>query len=147
MDKVAQIPGSACIGTLIQAPLSIHKEGIRILPMNTIKPTKATAIITAVPSDSPDDLAMLFELAKKPVFYGVERQWLELSMRSVIRTSAYRDLAAPALMESLKISSVHDRKKLGTAREPAYKEWYFHGAMNTGELASQPIEVAKPKVI
>ncbi|KAF4536860.1 Leucyl-trna synthetase [Lasiodiplodia theobromae] len=103
--------------------------------MHTIQPTKATAIVTAVPSDSPDDLALLSELFKKPGFYGVERQWLELSMLSVIRTPAYGDLAAPAFMESLKISSVHDRRELETARGLAYKEGYFHGVMNTGDFA------------
>lgn len=147
MDKAAQIPGSACISTLIQAPLFIHKEGIRILPMHTIQRTKATAIVTTVPSDSPDDLAMLCELAKKPGFYGVERQWVELAMLSVIRTPAYGDLAAPALMESLKISSVRDRKELEMARELAYKEGYFHGVMNTGDFAGESVEAAKPKVI
>ena len=45
------------VGTLVNAPLSVHKEGVRILPMESVKASKGTGVVTSVPSDSPDDYA------------------------------------------------------------------------------------------
>ncbi|KAB2572597.1 Leucine--tRNA ligase [Lasiodiplodia theobromae] len=57
-----------------QAARNMAFQGIFPLEVGFEDKVKATPIVTAVPSDSPDDLAMLCELAKKPGFYGVERQ-------------------------------------------------------------------------
>ena len=53
--KVAELQGADVIGTLVEAPLSVHSNGVRILPMETVKATKGTGVVTSVPSDSPDD--------------------------------------------------------------------------------------------
>ena len=53
--KVAELKGEDVIGTLVNAPLSVHTGGVRILPMETVKETKGTGVVTSVPSDSPDE--------------------------------------------------------------------------------------------
>lgn len=78
--QVASFKGNDVIGTIINAPLSAHKDGVRILPMETVKDTKGTAVVTCVPSDSPDDYATIVELAKKASFYGIEKEWAELEV-------------------------------------------------------------------
>jgi leucyl-tRNA synthetase len=65
IEKAAEIHGDDLIGSLVYAPLSFHKEGVRVLPMDTILETKGTGVVSCVPSDSPDDYAMSLELAKK----------------------------------------------------------------------------------
>lgn len=39
VDQTADIDGSALIGTRVNAPFSIHKDGVRVLPMESILPT------------------------------------------------------------------------------------------------------------
>lgn len=145
-EKVAEISGSACIGTLVDAPLSVHKDGVRILPMDTILPTKGTGVVTSVPSDSPDDFITLQDLAKKAEYYGIEKNWATLEILPIITTPSYGNLTAPALVKQLKISSPKDTKQLETAKELAYKEGYYQGIMSYGEFKGDKVEVAKPKV-
>jgi leucyl-tRNA synthetase len=57
VDKVADISGGDLIGTLVSAPLSFRKA-VFVVPMDTIKDSKGTGVVTSVPSDSPDDWAM-----------------------------------------------------------------------------------------
>lgn len=145
-EKVAEIVGSACVGTLVTAPLSVHKEGVRILPMESVLPTKGTGVVTSVPSDSPDDYATVTDLAKKAEYYGIKKEWAELEIVSVITTPSYGDLTAPFLVKKLKISSPKDTKQLEEAKELAYKEGFYQGTMNFGEFKGEKVEVAKPKV-
>jgi len=49
------------IGKKLKAPLSKY-EFVYALPLTTIKMTKGTGVVTSVPSDSPDDYAMLRDL-------------------------------------------------------------------------------------
>lgn len=146
VDKVAEFVGSACVGTLVNAPLSSHKSGVRILPMDTVLPTKGTGVVTSVPSDSPDDYATVSDLAKKADYYGIKKEWAELEIISVITTPSYGDLTAPFLVQKLKISSPKDTKQLEEAKELAYKEGYYQGIMNYGDFKGEKVEIAKPKV-
>lgn len=50
LPKVVEVPGADLIGTLVNAPLSTHSEGVRVLPMDSLKPTKGTGVVTCVPS-------------------------------------------------------------------------------------------------
>src|SRR5436190_3290156 len=52
LKAVVVVPGSAFVGTLVNAPLSVHTEGVRILPMETVSANKGTGVVTSVPSDS-----------------------------------------------------------------------------------------------
>ncbi|EHK98238.1 putative Leucyl-tRNA synthetase, cytoplasmic [Glarea lozoyensis 74030] len=145
-EKVAELVGSACVGTLINAPLSVHKEGVRILPMESVLPTKGTGVVTCVPSDSPDDYATVVDLAKKAEYYGIKKEWAELEIIPLISTPSYGDLTAPFLVKKLKISSPKDKKQLEEAKELAYKEGYYQGTMVYGEFKGDKVEFAKPKV-
>ncbi|KAM3084388.1 cytosolic leucyl tRNA synthetase [Clarireedia jacksonii] len=146
VEKVAEIVGSACVGTLVEAPLSIHTEGVRILPMESVLSTKGTGVVTSVPSDSPDDYATVTDLAKKADYYGIKKEWAELEIVPIISTPSYGDLAAPFLVKKLKIASPKDKQKLEEAKELAYKEGYYQGTMVIGEFKGEKVEIAKPKV-
>ncbi|KAF2866189.1 hypothetical protein BDV95DRAFT_623278 [Massariosphaeria phaeospora] len=141
--QVACFSGKDVIGTVVDAPLSIHTNGVRILPMETVKDTKGTAVVTCVPSDSPDDYATIIDLAKKAEYYGIKKEWVELEMLPIIDTPSYGNLTAKKLVEDLKIQSPKDTKKLEEAKEKAYKEGFYKGTMVYGEFKGQRVEDAK----
>ncbi|KAK4667545.1 cytosolic leucyl tRNA synthetase [Podospora pseudopauciseta] len=143
-EKAADVLGSDLIGTVVNAPLSFHKE-VRVLPMESVLATKGTGVVTSVPSDSPDDYAMVTELAKKADFYGIKKEWAELEIIPIIQTPT-SDLLAPYLVKKLKIASPKDAKQLLEAKELAYKEGFYQGVMKVGEFAGEKVEAAKPKV-
>ena len=144
-EKVAELQGNDVIGTLVEAPLSVHRKGIRILPMETVKATKGTGVVTSVPSDSPDDYATVMELAKKADYYGIKKEWAELDIIPIIETPSYGNLAAQHLVKKLKINSPKDAK-LVEAKELAYKEGFYKGTMTYGEHKGKSVEKAKPLV-
>lgn len=146
VEKVADVLGSDMVGTLVDAPLSLHKEGVRVLPMETVLPTKGTGVVTSVPSDSPDDFATVTDLAKKADYYGIQKEWAELEIFPIIDTPSYGDLCAPFLVKKLKIASPKDTKQLEEAKELAYKEGFYQGVLKVGEFKGEKVEVAKPKV-
>ena len=146
LPTIVELPGSAVVGTLVSAPLSVHREGVRILPMKSVLPTKGTGVVTSVPSDSPDDYATVKDLAKKADYYGIERAWAELEIPPIIETPSYGNLTAKFLVEKMKINSPKDAKQLAEAKDLAYKEGYYKGTMLIGDFKGEPVEVAKPKV-
>lgn len=146
IEKAAEIQGSDIVGTLVNAPLSLHKEGVRVLPMESVLPTKGTGVVTSVPSDSPDDYATVMDLAKKAEYYGIKKEWAELEIFPIIETPSYGDICAKFLVEKLKISSPKDAKQLEEAKELAYKEGFYQGILKVGEFKGEKVEVAKPKV-
>ena len=146
IEKAAEIQGSDIVGSLVNAPLSVHKYGVRVLPMETVLPTKGTGVVTSVPSDSPDDCATVADLAKKADYYGIQKEWAELEAPAIINTSSYGDRCAPFLVKKLKIASPKDTKQLEEAKELAYKEGYYQGTMTIGDFKGEKVEVAKPKV-
>ena len=145
VDKVAEVVGSAFVGTLVNAPLSIHKE-VRILPMESVLPTKGTGVVTCVPSDSPNDYAAVLDLTKKADYYKIKKEWVALKILPLIQTPSYGNLTAKFLVEKLKISSPNDTKQLAEAKELAYKEGFYQGVMCYGEFSGDKVEVAKSKV-
>ena len=146
LPMVVEMPGSAFVGTLVVAPLSIHKQGVRILPMDSVVATKGTGVVTSVPSDSPDDYATVTDLAKKAEYYGIKKEWAELEIPRIIETPSYGSLTAKFLVEKMKINSPKDAKQLAEAKDLAYKEGYYKGTMLIGDFKGQPVEAAKPKV-
>ena len=144
-EKLGEILGSDVIGTLVEAPLSVHKDGVYILPMETVKANKGTGVVTSVPSDSPDDYATVMELAKKADYYKIRKEWAELEIIPIIKTPAYGDLAARHLVQKLKINSPKDTK-LAEAKELAYKEGFYKGTMLYGDYKGKSVEEAKPLV-
>ncbi|KAI5800012.1 hypothetical protein EDC01DRAFT_648573 [Geopyxis carbonaria] len=143
---VATVVGKDLVGSLVYAPLSVHKSGVRVLPMDTVLPTKGTGVVTSVPSDSPDDYATVMDLAKKAEYYKIKKEWAELEIPPIIKTPSYGDKAAEFLVKKLKINSPKDAKQLAEAKELAYKEGYYQGTMLIGDFTGEKVEMAKPKV-
>ena len=144
IENVADVQGSDLIGTVIEPPLSFHKQ-VRVLPMETVLATKGTGVVTSVPSDSPDDYATVMDLAKKADYYGIKKEWAELEIHPIIKTPT-SDIIAKHLVEKFKINSPKDAKQLLEAKEIAYKEGFYQGTMLVGEYKGEKVEVAKPKV-
>ncbi|KAI2616624.1 leucyl-tRNA synthetase, cytoplasmic [Hypoxylon sp. NC1633] len=143
--KTTEIQGSDLIGALVDAPLSFHRAGVRILPMESILETKGTGVVTCVPSDSPDDYATITDLAKKAEYYKINKEWAQLEIIPIIQTPT-SDLLAPALVKKMKISSPKDVKQLKEAKELAYKEGFYQGHMLVGDFKGEKVADAKPKV-
>lgn len=147
VKKVATIKGSDLVGSLIKAPFGIKYPEIRVLPMDTVLPTKGTGVVTSVPSDSPDDYTTLRDLQKKAEFYGIDPTWVrDLEPVAVLNTPNYGNLVAEAVVQKLKIQSPKDVKALAEAKEIAYKEGFYNGKLIVGEFAGQAVQDAKPKV-
>ncbi|KAK4955455.1 cytosolic leucyl tRNA synthetase [Elasticomyces elasticus] len=144
--SVAELAGSAFIGTLVVAPLSVYTEGIRILPMETVLATKGTGVVTCVPSDSPDDFATVRELTKKADYYKIKKEWVDLEVVPVLDTPAYGNLTAKHLVEKMKINSPKDDKQLAEAKDLAYKEGFYNGTMLIGDYKGEKVQDAKDKV-
>jgi leucyl-tRNA synthetase len=142
--QIETLTGKDVIGTLVDAPLSVHTDGVRILPMETVKDTKGTAVVTCVPSDSPDDYITSLDLAKKADYYGIQKEWVKFDdILPIISTPQYGDLTAKKLVEDLKIQSPKDSKKLEEAKEKAYKEGFYKGTMVYGDFKGKKVEDAK----
>ena len=146
LPQVLELVGSDVVGTLVAAPLSVHRQGVRILPMDSVVPSKGTGVVTCVPSDSPDDYATVMDLAKKADFYGIQKEWAQLEIPPVLETPSYGNLTAKSLVEKMKINSPKDAKQLAEAKDLAYKEGYYKGTMLVGDYKGQSVESAKPKV-
>lgn len=144
--KVADLQGSDVIGTVVVAPLSIYTEGIRILPMETVKASKGTGVVACVPSDSPDDYATMMDLIKKADYYGIKREWADKEILPIIETPSYGNLTAKYLVETMKINSPKDTKLLAEAKDLAYKEGFYQGVMIYGEFKGLSVMDAKNKV-
>ena len=144
--KVADLQGSDVIGTLVHAPLSVHKNGVRILPMESVKASKGTGVVTSVPSDSPDDYATMMDLRKKAEYYKIDPSWAALEPLPIIETPTYGNLTAKHLVETMKINSPKDAKQLAEAKDLAYKEGFYKGRMIYGDFTGKSVEEAKPLV-
>ncbi|EDK42028.1 leucyl-tRNA synthetase [Lodderomyces elongisporus NRRL YB-4239] len=142
---VVTINGKALIGSKITAPLAQLKD-LRVLPMETVKPNKGTGVVTCVPSGSPDDFVTTRDLANKPEYYGIQKEWLQTEIIPIIRTKKYGDKSAEFLVNELKIQSPKDALKLAEAKELAYKEDFYNGTMIIGKYSGEKVEDAKAKV-
>ena len=143
---LTEISGAALVGTLVNAPLSLHKDGVRVLPMETVMATKGTGIVTSVPSDSPQDFITVTDLAKKAEFYNIKKEWAELEVVPIIKTPSYGDLSAPFLVKQMKINSPKDTKQLEEAKDLVYKEGYYQGVMLVGEFKGKKVSDVKESV-
>ena len=146
LPLAVELPGSAMVGTLVNAPLSVHTKGVRVLPMESVLPTKGTGVVTSVPSDSPDDYVTLKDLAKKAEYYGISKEWAELEIVPVVETPSYGNLTAKFIAEKMKINSPKDTKQLAEAKDLAYKEGFYKGTMLVGDFEGESVEAAKPKI-
>ncbi|WFD18644.1 leucine--tRNA ligase [Malassezia caprae] len=145
VECLAQVPGSALVGTQLKAPLAVH-ETVYVVPMDTVLATKGTGVVTCVPSDSPDDYAMLMELRKKAEFYKVDPQWVAKEPVPIVQAPGYSNMMAADLVKQLKIQSPKDKNLLAEAKDIAYKQGFYHGEMLQGDFKGEPVQEAKNKV-
>lgn len=145
IPQLVEIVGSTLVGTKIKAPLGVIPE-VYVLPMENVKDTKGTGVVTSVPSDSPDDYTTTSDLRKKAEFYKVDPRWLDFEPIPVLKTDKYGDLTAVAVCKELKIQSQKDIKQLTEAKEIAYKEGFYNGTMVIGDFKGESVQEAKPKV-
>lgn len=85
------------IGLALKAPLTRY-ETIYVWPMLSISMKKGTGVVTSVPSDSPDDYAVLVDLQKKKPLrekFGLnDEKVLDYKPISIIDVPNYSDLSA-----------------------------------------------------
>lgn len=75
---LAKVTGQELIGKKCKAPMTTY-EHVYVLPLPTISMNKGTAVVTSVPSDAPNDYAMLRDLQTKEGLrerMGVKVEWV-----------------------------------------------------------------------
>ncbi len=81
--------------------------------MLSISMSKGTGVVTSVPSDSPDDYAVMVELQKKKPLrekFGLtDEQVLNFKPIPIVDIPDYSDLCAVKIYEEMKITSMNDK--------------------------------------
>ena len=148
-EKILEVKGTDLIGTPVKAPLATFDK-VYVLPMLSILMDKGTGIVTSVPSDSPDDFAVLTEFKKKPALrekYGVtDEMILPFNPIAIIDIPGYSTLSAEKACEEFKVKSMNDKKQLKEAKEKVYKLGFYDGLMMVGTQKGKKVEEAKPLV-
>ncbi|GAA5982156.1 hypothetical protein JCM11641_000605 [Rhodosporidiobolus odoratus] len=142
VESIGELTGAELLGTKVHPALSAHKE-VYVVPMDSIKDTKGTAIVICMPSDSPDDYITWLDLRKKPEFYNIEPEWVAAEPVHVLETPTYGEFTAKAIVEQMKINSPKDTKQLAEAKELAYKEGFYGGKMVVEKWKGQKVEDVK----
>lgn len=147
--RIGTVKGLEIIGSAIKAPLASY-EKVYVWPMLSISMSKGTGIVTSVPSDAPDDYAVLHELKKKKAFrekFGLtDEQVLPFEPVPIIKTAKYETLAAVKAFEAFKIQSMNEHEKLKAAKEDVYLDGFYTGVMTVGEFAGKKVADAKPLI-
>lgn len=137
--------GSEFIGKRVKAPLTPY-EYVYMLPMTTISMTKGTGVVTSVPSDSPDDYAMLRDLKEKKGLRAelkVEEEWVkDFEPIPIIDIEGMGDLCAKVACEEFKVTTHKDAVKLAEAKDKCYQLGFSKGVMKVGPVGMK-VELAK----
>ena len=153
LDCLGFVQGSDLIGTLINAPLAVHKS-VYVLPMETVIMDIGTAVVTSVPSDSPDDFMtykMLRENDKFRSTHHVDLDWVKFDIVHIIDIPGYDQPAAQMECEKLKIRSPKDAVLLAKAKAEVYLQGFENGKMRAvcgavPGVADTKVKDAKPVV-
>ena len=149
VDKLGVIQGSKLLGAKIKAPLTDYAH-VYCLPMLSISMDKGTGVVTSVPSDAPDDLAVLREFQKKDKLrekFGLSDEMvLPFNPREIIEVPGYSRLSAEKACAQFKVKSMNDKKKLALAKDEAYKKGFNDGIMLVGDYKGMKVQDAKPLV-
>jgi len=149
VQQVAEVQGTKLIGLKVTAPLASY-EFVYVWPMLDISMDKGTGIVTSVPSDSPDDFAVLTDLkAKQPLrekFGLTDEMVLPFEPISIIHVPEYSDMSAVDAYKTYKVKSMNDKEQLRKAKEECYLKGFYSGIMKVGEFKDTPVQVAKQQV-
>lgn len=149
IEKILEVKGTDLIGLAVKAPLATF-EKVYVLPMLSILMNKGTGVVTSVPSDSPDDYAVLTEFKKKQPLrekFGLkDEQVLPFDPVSIIEIPGYSTLSAEKAYEEFKIKSMNDKDKLKEAKEKVYTLGFYDGVLLVGPHAGKKVQEAKPLV-
>ncbi|GJN92309.1 hypothetical protein Rhopal_005339-T1 [Rhodotorula paludigena] len=145
VESVGEVKGAELLGTKVHPALSAHNE-VYVVPMDSIKDNKGTAVVICMPADSPDDYMTTQELRKKPEYYNIEPEWVAAEEIAVLTTPTYGEHTAAAVCKALKINSSKDAKQLAEAKEIAYKEGFYGGTMVVGKYKGERVETVKNKI-
>ncbi len=145
--QVARIHGSELIGTPLSSP-NCTFERIYALPMASILMTKATGIVTSVPSDAPDDWQNLYDLQHDAEWRKkchVKDEWvLPFKPVPIIRVPELGEMAAETACKAEGVKSRNDAAALKKAKATVYNLGFHSGVMTVGKYANQTVEHAKP---
>jgi leucyl-tRNA synthetase len=147
-NKLLDLKGTDLLGLPLKAPLAQY-DVVYSLPMPTISMDKATGVVTSVPSDAPDDYAMLKDLQTKAVIreqYGITPEMVNFNVVPIINIPEFGDMAAVTVYEQLKIKSHKDKKLLTEAKDKVYLKGFTDGIMLIGSQQGQKVSIAKPIV-
>ena len=148
-NKLGTVKGMHLIGSKIKAPLTSY-EYVYVLPMLSISMDKGTGVVTSVPSDAPDDFAVLREFQKKKPLrekFGLtDEMVMNFNPIEIIDVPGYSKLSAKKAVEEMKINSMNDKAKLQLAKELVYNKGFYEGIMMVGECKGKTVEEAKPIV-
>ena len=147
--KVCEIKGLDMIGWKVQAPLAKF-DHVYVWPMLSISMDKGTGVVTSVPSDAPDDYAVLEEFRKKQPLrekFGLtDEMVLPFEPWSIIDVPEYSDLSAAKAYKDFKIKSMNDKAQLLKAKEEVYLKGFYNGILKVGDYKGQKVQDAKPLV-
>lgn len=149
LQQVGTIRGERLIGSRVRAPLSHYKE-VFVWPMLSISMDKGTSVVTSVPSDAPDDYAVLFDLKKKKPLrekFGLtDEQVLPFEPVPIIDVPDYSNLSAVRAYTDAKITSMNDEEGLKKIKTEVYTKGFYKGRMLVGEQKDRPVQEAKPAI-
>lgn len=146
IKEVCIVEGLKLIGLKVKAPLTSY-EYIYVWPMLDISMDKGTGIVTSVPSDAPDDYAVMHDLKNKQALrekFGLtDEMVLAYEPISIINVPGYSDLSAIDAYKTYKVKSMNDKEQLKKAKEEVYLKGFYSGIMKCGEYDGKPVQEAK----
>ena len=153
MNILCEVNGDELMGAPLSAPLSSYGT-VYLLPLPTISMKKGTGIVTSVPSDAPDDFAMLRDIQQKEKIrsdYGIsEEMVVPFDPVPVIQIPGYSNMAALDMVEKFKINSHKDKAQLAKAKDEVYLKGFYDGVMITNseelDVNGKTVQEAKPIV-
>ena len=147
--EVCHVEGNKLIGLKVKAPLASY-DHVYIWPMLDISMDKGTGIVTSVPSDAPDDYAVLSDLKNKKALrekFGLtDEMVLPYEPISIISVPDYSELSALDAYKAFKVKSMNDKEQLKKAKEEVYLKGFYSGIMKCGEYKGKLVQDAKPLV-
>eukprot|EP01087_Luapelamoeba_hula_P009659 TRINITY_DN2512_c0_g1_i1.p1 TRINITY_DN2512_c0_g1~~TRINITY_DN2512_c0_g1_i1.p1 ORF type:complete len:1102 (-),score=182.41 TRINITY_DN2512_c0_g1_i1:93-3398(-) len=141
-----EVTGQDLIGLPLHAPLATYPV-VYTLPMKTILTTKATGVVTSVPSDAPDDYVALMDLktdAKLREKFHVKEEWvMPFEVVPIIDIPGFGSTAAVKVCQERGIKDQHDKLKLEEAKKEVYLKGFNDGVLLVGDHKGEKVSVAK----